>query len=139
VDLHYNQEHSYKDISNVLKIIQDNIRNNRFSISKNENRQENIDFIYEYKLTSKKQKDILLRIKPEDFCHSLRNLNPGYEYETLYVFCYRCKLFNSEMDESVVDIYIKINILEFDKGIQIIVISFHKRNKPISYCFGDRR
>jgi hypothetical protein len=66
----YNQNYSREQIVAVLTAIQDCVRESRFIISKNENRQENIDFINEYNLNSKKQKEILLKIEPEDFCHS---------------------------------------------------------------------
>jgi hypothetical protein len=83
---HYNQNYSREQIASVLDTVKDCVRENRYSISKNENRQENIDFIQEYQLTSRRQREILLRIAPEDFCHTLQNTNLGFEYETLYVF-----------------------------------------------------
>jgi len=99
MDTYYNQNYTREQISDVLKIIQDCVRERRFYISKNENRQENIDFINEYNLTSKKQKEILLKITPEDFCHSLKNTNLGFEHEVLYVFCPQVMLFNIENNE----------------------------------------
>lgn len=45
---HYNQGYSYEQIEILLRTIQDCIRENRYIIAKNENRQENIDFINEY-------------------------------------------------------------------------------------------
>lgn len=68
---HYNRNYSREQIASILTTIQDCVREGRFIISKNENRQENIDFINEYNLTSRRQKEILLKLKPEDFCHSL--------------------------------------------------------------------
>ena len=68
---HYNQNYTKEQIEAILLTIQDCVRRNRFIISKNENRRENIDFINNYNLSSAKQKDILLKIEPEDFCHSL--------------------------------------------------------------------
>lgn len=60
--------------------------NNKYIISQNESRQENIQFIQDYKLDSSKQKEILLSIEVADFCHLLNNINPGFEHEILYVF-----------------------------------------------------
>ena len=74
---HYNQNYTKEQIVDVLETIKDCIRENRYVISKNDNRQENIDFINEYNLTSKKQKQVLLKIKPDDFCHTLQNTNEG--------------------------------------------------------------
>jgi len=85
--IYYNQNYTSKQISTVLEIIQDCVRESRFYISKNENRQENINFINEYNLNNKKQKEILLKITPKDFCYTLQNTNLGFEHEVLYVFC----------------------------------------------------
>ncbi len=132
---YYNQNYTRKHIQSMLTIIHGCIKQNRYSISKNENRRENIDFINNYNLTSAKQKDILLIIKPEDFCHSLQNTKLGFEHEILYVFCPQVMLFNLNGEEEVVDIYIKFNMIEYDSGKRVIVISFHKRNKPVDYIF----
>ena len=132
---HYNQNYTIKQITAVLLTIQDCVRESRFIISKNKNRQENIDFINEYNLSSKKQKEILLKIKPEDFCYTLQNTKLGFEFEVLYVFCPQIMLFNFEGIEEWVDIYTKFNIIDLTEGKRIVVISFHKRNKPINYLF----
>lgn len=118
-----------------MQIIQDCVRCGKYTIEKNENRQENLEFFREYNLTSQKQKDILLNIKIEDFCHSLKNTKIGYEYETLYVFCPQVTLFNFDDVEKQVDIYIKFNIIKTEWDNRVVVISFHKRNKPIDYIF----
>lgn len=118
-----------------MQIIKDCVRANLFTISKNENRQENRDFINEYNLTSKKLKEILLGIDPEDFCHTLQNTNLGFEHETLYVFCPRVTLFNFSGNKELIDIYIKFNIVDVNSEKRVIVVSFHRRNKPIDYLF----
>jgi hypothetical protein len=132
---HYNQNYTREQIDTILAIIQDCVREGRFIISKNENRQENIAYISEYNLNSKRQKDILLEIKTEDFCHSLQNIKPGFEHEVLYVFCPQVMLFNLDGIEELVDVYTKFNLIEYENGKQVVVISFHKRNKPIDYLF----
>ncbi|MFZ3100905.1 MAG: hypothetical protein WA113_01605 [Desulfitobacteriaceae bacterium] len=132
---YYNQHYTKEQIEIILQTIQDCIRRNRYIISKNENRSENIEFINNYNLSTAKQKDILLRIEPDDFCHSLQNTNLGFEYETLYVFCTQIMLFNFDGEEELVDIYTKFNIIEYDAGKRVIAISFHKRNKPLDYLF----
>jgi len=53
---HYNQNYTEEQIVAVLQTIQDCVRESRFVISKNENRQENIDFINGYNLTKKSRK-----------------------------------------------------------------------------------
>jgi hypothetical protein len=132
---HYNQNYSREQIAAILTTIQDCVREGRFIISKNENRQENIDFINEYNLSSRRQKEILLKIKPEDFCHSLQNTKLGFEHEVLYVFCPQVMLFNFDGIEELVDIYTKFNLIDSDSRKRVVVISFHKRNKPIDYLF----
>ena len=132
---HYNQNYSQTEIEVFLKKMHDCVRENRFIISIKENRQENIDFINEFNIDNRKQKEILLNIKTEDFCHSLQNTNVGFEYEVLYVFCPRVTLYNIDDVEELVDIYIKFNLIEGQNRNRAIVISFHKRNKPIGYLF----
>ena len=132
---HYNQNYTKQEIDEILDKVKNCVYNNRYTISLNENRQENIDFINEYNIYSNKQKKILLQLEVEDFCHSLQNTKPGYEYEVLYVFVPQVNLFNAEGVEEKVDIYIKINIIYMSNGSRTIVISFHKRNKAITYLF----
>jgi len=132
---HYNQNYTKQEIDEILDKVKNCVYNNRYTISLNENRQENIDFINEYNIYSNKQKKILLQLKVEDFCHSLQNTKPGYEYEVLYVFVPQVNLFNAEGVKEKVDIYIKINIIDMSNGSRTIVISFHKRNKAINYLF----
>jgi|SRR5665647_1059577 len=132
---YYNQNYTMKQIEAILQIIQGCVRRNRYIISKNENRSENIEFINNYNLSSAKQKDILLKIEPNDFCHSLQNTNLGFEHEILYVFCPQMMLFNFDGEEELVDIYTKFNIIDYDSGKRVIAISFHKRNKSLDYLF----
>lgn len=135
MNTHYNQDYNREEIVAVLQTIQDCVRENRFVISKNENRLENIDFINQYNLSSKKQKEILLKIEPHDFCYTLQNTKPGFEHEVLYVFCPQVMLFDFEGVENKLDIYTKFNIINLNVGDRVVVISFHKRNKPIDYLF----
>ena len=121
MNLHYNQHYTLAEIESLTKTILDCIEQNHFSIALNENRKENRFLMINYNLNSSKQKKILLSLKPEDFCHSLQNTKKGYEHEIL--------------DEELLDLYLKFNIIEFSKGIRVVVISFHIRNKPIDYRF----
>ena len=132
---YYNQSYTKEQIEVVLSTIQECVQNDRFSISLNENRQENIDFINSYNLSAAKRKNILLRIETDDFCHTLNNIKLGFEHEVLYVFCPQIVLFNFEGEEELVDIYTKFNIIEDDTGNNVVTISFHKTNKPLDYLF----
>ena len=132
---HYNQDYTMEQVEAILDIIQDCVKHNHYTISRNENRKENNDFIKDYNLTSGKQKDILLKIVAKDFCHSLQNMKIGFEHETLYVFCPQILLFNFDGVEELIDIYTKFNIIEYELGKRVVAISFHKRNKPLEYLF----
>lgn len=132
---HYNQKYTKEEVAAILQRIKECVRSGRYTIAKNENRQENLELIREYNLTSEKQRQILLQIETEDFCYSLQNTNIGYEYETLYVFCPQVTLFNLDSEEKLVDIYTKFNIIDMERGNRVVVISFHERHKPIDYLF----
>ena len=132
---HYNQNYTREEIDAILAKIKVCIESGRYIISQNEKRQENIDFINEYNTRSDKQKSILMKIETDDFCHSLQNTKTGYEYEVLYVFIPQVQLFNADGEEETVDIYTKFNLIDLPSGSRTVVISFHKRNKPIEYLF----
>ncbi len=132
---HYNQNYTKDQIEAILDKIRDCITGNRYTISINKNRQENVDFINEYNIRSDKQKSILLKIKTDDFCHSLQNTKIGFEHEVLYVFVLQLQLFNAGGKEELVDVYTKFNIIDLPSGAATVVISFHKANRPFDYLF----
>lgn len=132
---HYNQNYTQQEVDVILQKIKNCVNNNNYTISLNQNRLENIHLINEYKLDHSKQKEILLSIQVSDFCHSLNNINPGFEHEILYVFCPQQTLFNAFGEEELVDIYTKFNVIEYGDNKRVIAVSFHKRNKPIDYSF----
>ncbi len=132
---HYNQNYTRKEIDTILTKIRSCVEKNRYIISQNENRQENINFINEYNIRTDKQKSILMKIKTDDFCHSLQNTKIGYEYEILYVFVPQVDLMNADGEEETVDVYTKFNVIDLSSGSRTVVISFHKRNKTIDYLF----
>ena len=113
---YYNQDYTEEDITKILETIKECIRNNNYTIAMNENRQENINFINEYNIRSDRQKSILLQLQTDDFCYTLKNTKIGYEYEVLYVFVPQVNLFDADGIEATVDIYIKINIIDTQRG-----------------------
>ncbi|KMT22649.1 hypothetical protein [Clostridium cylindrosporum] len=118
-------------IVNIRKLIIEG----KYTISKNQNRKENVDFIENYKIDSKKEKGILLNLEYDDFCYAVDNEKEEFAHEKLYIFCKECEL-DSWGELELVEVYIKINISETRKGNEfMIVVSFHKRNKPIKYLF----
>lgn len=132
---YYNQNYSREEIEAVLAKIKSCVEKDKYTISQNENRQENIGFINEYNIRSDRQKSILMQIEAEDFCHSLQNTKVGFEYEVLYVFVPQVQLFNADGKEETVDVYTKFNIIDLPSGSKAVVISFHKRKKLIDYLF----
>ena len=132
---HYNQNYSREEIKDILAKIKECVTGGKYTISLNERCQENIDFINEYNIRSDRQKSILMQIEVEDFCHSLQNTKIGYEHEILYVFVPQVQLFNADSEKETVDLYTKFNVLDLPSGKRTVVISFHKRNKPIDYLF----
>lgn len=132
---YYNQNYTIEQIDAILDKIKYCVNNNNYTLAMNENRQENVDFINEYNIRSDKQKSILLQLQTDDFCHTLQNTKIGYEYEVLYVFVPQVQLFNADGEEELVDIYIKFNVIDLPSSTRTVVISFHKRNKPIDYLF----
>lgn len=82
----YNQNHTREEIDSVVKRIHRCVAAVKYIISMNNKRKENMDFINEYNIRTEKQKSILMRIRTEDFCYSLKNTNVGFENEILYVF-----------------------------------------------------
>ena len=132
---YYNQNYTRKEVEAILLKIKNCILSGNYSISLNSNRKENIDFINTYNIRSEKQKNILMQITIDDFCHSLQNTKSGYEDETIYVFVPQVQLTNPNGQEEIVDIYTKFNIIEVSFENKLVVISFHKKNKPIKYLF----
>lgn len=124
-----------EDIKRYLNRFKKAVMDGKYTISMNINRQENKEFIEEYKITAKKEKEILLGIEYDDFCYAVDNDNEEYAHEMLYIFCKRHELDHWGSFEPV-DIYIKINMTQTRGGDDfVIVISFHKRNKLIGYLF----
>jgi hypothetical protein len=124
-----------KEIDEYLEKIKKCVRENKYSISLNGNRNENKEFIEDYRIDTKKEKEILLSLTHKNFCYAVDNTNPKYPNEKLYVFSTRCQLENWGLIESV-NIYIKTNKLRVKSGEDIvIVISMHKLKRAIKFLF----
>lgn len=126
---------SKKEINEYLGTFKMLISDGCFSIALNKNRQENIEFMEDYNINSEKAKEILLSLDVLDFCYAVDNEKEEFAHEILYVFCKEFDLDNRG-DIETVEIYIKSNITKTRGGKDtLIVISFHKKNKEITYLF----
>jgi len=132
---HKDRNFKPEDIKDYLTTLKKLVLENNYTISRNENRKENIEFIEEYKIDTKKEKGILLSLEYDDFCYAVDNKKPEFSHEQLYVFCKSCRLDHWGTLE-LVEIYIKSNLTQARSGDHyIIVVSFHKLNKPIAFLF----
>lgn len=125
-----------KEVEAILKKIKSCVRRNKYIISQNDNRKENRDFIDSYRLTTDKQKSILLNIEIRDFCYATHNKHKGFEREILYIFVPQVPLYCVGTNKlRKVDIYIKFNLIEQTSSTTVVVISFHRKNKNVEYPF----
>ncbi|MCE5222103.1 MAG: hypothetical protein LLF98_12850 [Clostridium sp.] len=129
------KDYSEEQIKNLIGIIKECVRENRYTISLEDNKLENIQFIYEYNINENKRINILFDLDYKDFCYGLQNLKDGIEQNNLYIFCVQRELYNIEDNKELVDIYLKFNIICNEAEEYRILVSLHKRNKPISYIF----
>ena len=129
------KDYSEEQIKNLVDIIRDCVRENRYIISLEDNKLENIQFIEEYNINEKKRVDILFYLNYKDFCYGLQNLKDGIEQNNLYVFCIQRELYNFDDKKELVDIYLKFNVICNEAEEYRTLVSFHKRNKPITYLF----
>lgn len=83
---------SPQQIKEYLELFRKCVLEGKYSIAKNCKRRQNISFIEKYKITAKKEKEILLGIQLDDFGYGLPNDNPEFPDEILYVFCRRLEL-----------------------------------------------
>jgi hypothetical protein len=132
---YYNQNYTREEIEKILEKIKSSILDGKYLISLNDNRSENLTFLETYNISKELEKALLLQIQIDDFCHSLRNRKIGFENELLYVFVPQVKLYNEQGVLEKVDVYTKFNLIELRSGTRVVVISIHKRNKPIEYVF----
>ena len=122
-----------QDVEYYLSEAKDAIRNDRYRIERNDNRQDNIDLFLDYVIDEARAKEILLSLTVMDFSEILRNEHKGFEHERLYVFGKDVALLERNGSEKkTVSLYIKFNKLE---NSFVIVISFHKQKHPLTYYF----
>lgn len=129
------KDYTREMVGNLIYIIKECAREGCFTVSLEGSRIENMQFIEEYNINEEKIVDILTMLSVEDFCYGLKNMKDGVLYNDLYVFCPVKQLYNINGKKETVDIYMRFNIIETDVNKYRIIISLHKRNKPITYIF----
>lgn len=122
-----------KDIEQYLKEVKEAVKNDRYRIDRNINRQDNMNLFLDYVIDAAKAKKIILSLTVMDFSDILRNEHKGFEHERLYVFGKDVTLLErTGTEEKTVSLYIKFNKLE---NCFVIVISFHEQKYPLTYYF----
>lgn len=129
------KDYTREMITNLILIIRECALDGQFTVSLEGSRIENMQFIEEYNINEDKIVDILSEITEEDFCYGLKNMKDGILYNDLYVFCPVKELYNIKGEKEIVDVYMRFNIVETDSDNYRLLISLHKRNKPITYIF----
>lgn len=121
------------EINVYLDEVKEAIRNNRYRIDRNSNRQDNINLFWDYVIDETMAKDILLGLTATDFSERVRNRKPGYENEVLYIFGKDVELLE-RIGNSIrtVPLYIKFNKTD---TCYVIVVSMHEQKYPIKYYF----
>ncbi|MGM0446558.1 MAG: hypothetical protein ACQEQH_09120 [Bacillota bacterium] len=120
----------YEEILEYLKKVKIAIVQEKYTLSTH--RVKNKEFIEAYNLSSKKIENIIFNLEVEDFCYAVDNEKEEFLHEILYVFCSRKEL-NYFGEYKVIDIYIKFNLIE--SADYLYVISFHEREKSVSFLF----
>lgn len=129
------KDYTKEQITRLIDIIKDCAYENQFSICMKENRQENILFIEEFNINENKLIKILTDLKEEDFCYGLKDMADGTKETDYYIFCPNLQLHNIKGNKENVDVYLRVNIIESVESNLRLLLSIHKRNKPISYIF----
>lgn len=122
-----------KDIEQYLSEVKQAVESDKYRLSRNIKRQDNINLFLDYVLDEAKAKEIILSLTAMDFSEILSNEHKGYEHERLYVFGKDVTLLErSGTKEKTLSLYIKFNKLE---NSFVIVISFHEQKYPLTYYF----
>lgn len=124
---------SIADIEEYLSIVRQAVREDRYEIERNENREENLKLSWQYMLPEEEIKKIIYSLTPLDFSEAVKNRKKRFANEILYVFGKNVSLIERDSgQEKEIEIYIKFN-KEIDN--YVIVISFHEAKHPVKKYF----
>lgn len=122
-----------EEVIKILEEVKACVHKGLYRISLNPNRIENEAFIAEYRLTTEKQKNMILALDIYDFSKIDRDRNNNIEI--LYFFGKEYELNHRDRGMENVEVYIKFTIKQRPNKKFILFISFHKANYPIQYYF----
>lgn len=124
---------SIADIEEYLSIVRQAVREDRYEIERNENREENLRLSWQYMLPEEEIKKIIYSLTPLDFSEAVKNRKKRFANEILYVFGKNVNLIERDSgQEKEIELYIKFN-KEIDN--YVIVISFHEAKHPVKKYF----
>lgn len=124
---------SIADIEEYLSIVRQAVREDRYEIERNENREENLKLSWQYMLPEEEIKKIIYSLTPLDFSEAVKNRKKRFANEILYVFGKNVDLIERDSgQEKEIELYIKFN-KEIDN--YVIVISFHEAKHPVKKYF----
>lgn len=124
---------SYEEIKKYVGGVKALVRAGQYRIDVSRKRPANFSLYKDYVIGEAGSKDILMDLTADDFCGVVGNKHAGFEQEILYIFGKDVRLWQRfGTEEEKVSLYIKLNKLE-DRFV--IVVSFHKQNRPVAYAF----
>lgn len=124
---------SIADIEEYLSIVRQAVREGRYEIERNENREENLKLSWQYMLPEEEIKKIIYSLTPLDFSEAVKNRKKRFANEILYVLGKNVNLIERDSgQEKEIELYIKFN-KEIDN--YVIVISFHEAKHPVKKYF----
>lgn len=132
--------YTQKDIFDYVLKLNVLTQERNYSISLNPNREDNIRLMQEFYVGQEIREKILLSLSVDDFCYCLKNDNPNYSHEILYVFHKQVTLqrkYSSKGKEHI-HLYIKINMIEKQPNDYFYAVSFHEEKHILNPLWGNR-